>query len=246
MANPFGVAGQLAVIQASKRAVSRVLMHLGLRSTPRCDAIATGSLEEIERVYSEVFDQERDYDVLDESNRPKLAYVGRYADTVDGPLLDAGCGRGNVLRFLHERGCQVFGIELSTICYEKYLRDLPAANVDILSWANGGSTYAGCVCTDVLEHIPIDQVDGTIGALRRMSPSLFAGVANHSSIHAGRELHVIREGIGWWVRRLGLHYPEVTVIVPDRSDDVLWKHFQNEVFFFLRCSVSQIEFSRTR
>jgi SAM-dependent methyltransferase len=39
--------------------------------------------------------------------------VGRWADAVDGRILDAGCGPGLWTRFLHDRGHRMLGVDLS-------------------------------------------------------------------------------------------------------------------------------------
>ena len=194
----------------------------------------SGDVVAVERAYSEVFEHEPNYDTLDEANLPKLPYILQYAKSIPGKIIDAGCGRGNVLRHLSENGCSAFGVEISKKCFEQYLQNQPAANADIVSWCKAGHTYDGCVCTDVLEHIPPDQLDATLVSLRRLSPSLFAGIANTSSVHSGYELHVIREGISWWVRHLARHYSRLSIIVPRQEDEVLWRHFHNEAFFFIR------------
>ncbi len=130
-------------------------------------------------------------------------------------------------------GVDAFGIEISPTCVAKYLRGLPVVNSDIVSWAAAGHRYGGLVCTDVLEHIPPDQIDRTIEALHALAPAAFFGIANHSSIHNGHELHVIQQGFGWWIRKIGTFYRNVEIIVPKRADEVLWSHFQNEKFFFV-------------
>ncbi|MHB9005275.1 MAG: class I SAM-dependent methyltransferase [Coriobacteriia bacterium] len=199
------------------------------------EKLVSGDVVAVEQAYSEVFEHEPSYDTLDAANLPKLTYLLEYARSISGNIIDAGCGRGNVLRHLNQNGCPTFGVEISKICFEQYLQNLPAANVDIVSWSKTGHTYDGCICTDVLEHIPLDQLDPTLEALRRLSPSLFAGIANTSSVHSGYELHVIREGISWWVQHLAPHYSRLSIIVPRQEDEVLWRHFHNEAFFFIRC-----------
>lgn len=133
-------------------------------------------------------------------------------------------------------GVDAFGIELSPVAVEKYLQELPVVNSDIVAWADQGHKYKGCISTDVMEHIPPDQIDDTLAALSKLSPSVFLGIANHSSIHNGHELHVIQEDIEWWKRKVGAHFPNVEVVKPDAGDTVLVEHFQNEVFFFIEAS----------
>lgn len=195
---------------------------------------AVGDVDAVKSVYDDVFENDENFDVLDSSNEPKLKYVLRYAKAIDGKILDAGCGRGSVLRYMLDNGIDAFGIELSPVCVEKYLEGLPVANADIVTWSEGGHQYRGCISTDVMEHIPLDQIDATLAALAKLSPSVFLGIANHSSVHNGHELHVIQEGIDWWKRKIGAHFSKVSVIEPDADDTVLSDHFRKEVFFFIQ------------
>lgn len=201
---------------------------------PRRGKLAVGSVAQVAAVYDEVFERDERFDTLDISNTPKLKYVLRYAQPISGQVLDAGCGRGSVLRYMLDNGVDAFGVELSKAACDRYLQGLPHANADIISWSDEGRKYAGRVCTDVLEHIPPDQIHKVLAALAKLAPSGFLGIANHSSIHEGHELHVIQKGRNWWVEQLSKHYRDVDVVAPDAGDDVLAGHFKKDVFFFIR------------
>ncbi|HEX5776140.1 MAG TPA: methyltransferase domain-containing protein, partial [Caulobacteraceae bacterium] len=121
---------------------------------PRRGRPAVGNIDAVAAVYDDVFEKDLAFDTLDTSNAPKLKYVLDFAKSIDGKVLDAGCGRGSVLRHMLDNGVDAFGIELSASACRMYLQGLPHANADIISWADQGHTYEGLVCTDVLEHIP--------------------------------------------------------------------------------------------
>lgn len=201
---------------------------------PRRGRPAVGSVAEVAAVYDEVFEKDERFDTLDIINTPKLKYVLRYTQGVRGKVLDAGCGRGSVLRYMLDNGIDAFGVELSKSACEKYLQGLPHANADIITWAEQGHRYAGLICTDVLEHIPPDQIHRVLAALAKLAPSGFLGVANHSSIHEGHELHVIQKGRDWWGKQLREHFRSVEVVPPEADDEVLMGHFKKDVFFFIK------------
>ncbi len=201
---------------------------------PRRGTPAVGSVADVRAVYDDVFENDEGFDVLDISNEPKLKYVLDFARTIDGAVLDAGCGRGSVLRYMLDNGVDAFGIELSKAACDMYLQGVPHANADIISWADEGHTYPGLICTDVLEHIPPDQIDGVIAALARLAPKGLLGIANHSSIHNGHELHVIQKGHRWWVSKLAEKFAKVEVIPPLAEDVVLVGHFKADRFFLIR------------
>lgn len=206
---------------------------------PRRGKPAVGSVSEVAAVYDDVFENDKNFDTLDSGNAPKLKYVQRYATKVEGHVLDAGSGRGSVLRYMLDQGVDAFGIELSKSACDMYLQGLPHANADIISWAKQGHRYEGLVCTDVLEHIPREELDGVLSALATMAPSGLLGIANHSSIHNGHELHVIQEGRRWWMKRLGQYFRSVEVVKPDAEDEVLVRNFDKDVFFFLHVASDQ-------
>lgn len=138
---------------------------------------------------------------------PKDVIVDLYAKSVGGYILDAGCGQGIHLRRMLENGIDAFGIEISTICCQKYLGGLPHENIDICSFASQSERlFNGIVCCDVLEHIPLGRLDETIESLTSLAPSALLGLANHSDIQCGEELHLIQEDIEWWTRKLSLFY----------------------------------------
>ncbi len=77
---------------------------------------------------------------------------------LDGPVLDFGCGNGDLLMRLRDRGLEASGIELDTPRINAGLR--PAARDHVilydgalpLPYADGA--FMGAVATEVLEHIP--------------------------------------------------------------------------------------------
>lgn len=212
----------------------RIAKQLRRAIAPRRGKPAVGSVADVQAVYDDVFENDEGFDILDISNEPKLAYVLDFAPTIDGTVLDAGCGRGSVLRHMLDNGVDAFGVELSKAACDMYLQGVPHANADIISWADQGHTYPGLICTDVLEHIPPDQIDAVIDALARLAPKGLLGIANHSSIHNGHELHVIQKGHRWWVSKLGEKFSKVTVVPPQATDVVLVGHFKADRFFFIR------------
>lgn len=215
------------------RALAR---NIRRKIAPRRGVPAVGSVDEVRAVYDEVFEKDEHFDILDVSNSSKLSYVMDFAKSVAGTVLDAGSGRGSVLRFMLDNGIDAFGIELSTAACNKYLQGLPHVNADIITWAERGYTYPGLISTDVMEHIPPDQIDAVLEALAKLAPRAFLGIANHSSIHEGHELHVIQQGHKWWMQRVGQYFPHVELIRPKPGDAVLEEHLRKDRFFFLLAS----------
>ena len=162
-----------------------------------------------EATYDKIYKQVDNYNFFDPR---KNAYVDVYARSIRGRILDAGCGEGAHLKRMLGNKIEAFGIELSGVCCQKYLTDLPHRNVDIVTHATSGTTYDGLICMDVLEHISPAELEDNLKALRRLSPSVFLGIANHSDVQGGMELHHIQENSGWWLKRLGSHFSRCTLV----------------------------------
>ena len=165
----------------------------------------------IKNVYDKIYSVNLDYNF---HYPPKDLMVDLYAQMVGGKILDAGCGQGIHLRRLLENGVDAFGVEMSEVCCQKYLYDLPHENSDICSFAaQSDQQFDGIVCFDVLEHIPVELINKTIESLATLAPSALLGLANHSDIQCGEELHLVQEDIEWWIRKLSPYYSAVYPIV---------------------------------
>lgn len=127
-------------------------------------------------------------------------------------VLDAGCGEGwNISKLLEEK-FDVFGIEISDICCAEHLQNLPHKCTDIISYSKENIKYDALICFDVLEHISYNDIDETINALSIMAPKALLGVANHSDIQFGHELHLIQQQIPYWENKFKNYYQEVNFV----------------------------------
>lgn len=134
-----------------------------------------------------------------------------FADKIKGKILDAGCGRGHASKMLIEAGHDVFAIELSDICCERFLKDIPHECADIITHCRK-NRYGGVVCMGVLEHIPYEEIDETIEAISKAADSALFAIANHSDVQLGVELHIIQESKEWWEKRLLQFYKKCHLV----------------------------------
>lgn len=142
----------------------------------------------------------------------KDAHVKRFFSGVRGRVVDVGCGRGHYVRMLRAAGIDAAGIEISPSCCEKYLQDVPHHCCGPAEHVAEGNRYDALLCTDVVEHIHPDGLHDFLSSVSALSDRALFGVANHSDIHEGIELHLIQQGPGWWQRRLLDHYVEVALV----------------------------------
>lgn len=152
-------------------------------------------------VYDQIYTNIANYNVV---HSQKDLLVDFYAKSVSGNILDAGCGQGLHLKRLLQQGFETLGLEMSTVCCEKYLQELPHVNDDIVHFSEvTNSRFSGVICMDVLEHIPdAAGVRKIAESLSKISTSVLFGIANHSDVLDGIELHLIQEDSQWWLSLL--------------------------------------------
>jgi SAM-dependent methyltransferase len=115
--------------------------------------------------------------------------LDRFAARVgDGRVCDVGCGPGHVARYLHERGSDVFGIDLSPemVQLAKKLNpgiDFRVDDLRALQLADG--CLAGIVAFYSVIHVPAERLVAALGELRRV---LQPGGRLLLAVHEGREI----------------------------------------------------------
>jgi SAM-dependent methyltransferase len=112
-----------------------------------------------------------------------------------GPACDMGCGPGHVARYLHERGVQVCGIDLSPVLVERARRLTPAVEFrlgDMSALDAPDESWAGIAAFYSLIHIPRDDLPQALCELQRV---LRPGGTLLVAFHIGDECIHLDE---WW------------------------------------------------
>jgi len=96
----------------------------------------------------------------------------RLGDLKGKRVLDAGCGDGKVLSELVDRGCEVYGRDMSAkaVAFARLL--VPEANVgicDLRSLDFQDSFFDSIILFSVLEHIPIADMQKVLAELSRVT-----------------------------------------------------------------------------
>ena len=164
----------------------------------------------LKSVYNDIYATIKNYNFVEPT---KNAIVDSFVQLINGKILDAGCGEGVHLKRILSYGYDAFGVELSSTCCERFLKDIPHDNNDIINFSRSTTIkFNGILCMDVLEHIPYEDIDETIDSLKNISNIAMYGIANHSDILNGVELHIIQQDYNWWLRKLKLFYKNVYLI----------------------------------
>lgn len=147
------------------------------------DAVAE---EYARRIYDELAHKPLDRELLD-----------RFAAAVRGvgPVADVGCGPGHVARYLHERGVDVVGIDLSDgmVALARRLNEgIEFRAGDMTRLADADATWAGIVCWYSILHVPRGEV---VAALRELGRVLRPGGLLLLAFHIGSDV-IHRDE--WW------------------------------------------------
>ena len=137
-----------------------------------------------------IFD-ELQYKPLDRQLLDRLA-----ASVPEGGIIcDLGCGPGQIARYLHERGAQVIGIDLSTQMIEQARQLNPGLEFkqgNMLALDIEDGAWAGIAAFYSIIHIPRDEVVTALHELKRvLQPGGWLLVA----FHLGTEVLHLEE---WW------------------------------------------------
>ncbi len=118
-------------------------------------------------------------------------------------ICDAGCGPGHVARYLHDRGANVYGLDLSTAMVSEAIRRNPDIEFrigDITDLAGEPTDLAGIVAFYSLIHLPREAVTAVLGNMRRhLRPNGRLFIAFHIG---SDELHIDE----WWGRSVSLDF----------------------------------------
>jgi SAM-dependent methyltransferase len=121
------------------------------------------------------------------------AVLGWYAELVDGPVLEVGCGPGHVTADLAARGVDAAGLDLSPAMVAQARRAHPGLRFDVGSMTDLHGSYGGLVAWYSLIHIPPGLRPQVLAGFARV---LRPGGRLLLAFQTGDELRHITEGYG--------------------------------------------------
>lgn len=132
-------------------------------------------------------------------------FLDALADRVRGAgaVLDVGCGPGHVAAYLHARGVDVRGVDLSPamVAQARALHpDVPFVVGDFAALDAADGAYAAVVAFYALIHVPRGGLAAAFGELRRV---LQPGGALLAAFHLGDEVRHLDE---WWGRAVDVDF----------------------------------------
>lgn len=154
----------------------------------------------MKEIYDEVYNKVERYDLMIEYKQ-ELVKQHLEPSLTTSKIIDIGCGKGHYARNIMSWGYEDYlGVEFSTACSQKFLQDVPHVNEDFLEYGKTitENEYDVALCMDVVEHLPHNLINDFVGNIANAAPKAIIGVANHSDVFLGKELHLIQEGEPWW------------------------------------------------
>jgi len=188
------------------------LLHLPLARMKRPEMLdLQSSYNRIAQAYVEHLFHELEHKPLDR------ALLNRFAEQVRGlgPVCDMGCGPGHIAQYLHGRGVDVCGVDLSPGMVEQARRlnpAIPFTQGDMLSLNAADESWGGIVAFYSLIHLPRSTV---VLALRELKRVLRSEGVLFLAFHIGQEtLH--RDEL--WGEEVSLDF---LLFQPDEMKDYL-------------------------
>ena len=140
----------------------------------------------------------------------------------EGLVLDFGCGTGRAALGLSRAGCDVLCIDFADNCRDEEAMGLPFLQWDLTRPLPPHANYG--ICTDVMEHIPTDDVETVVGNIMAAADNVFFQISTVPDLMGaliGQDLHLTVRPHHWWAELLG------------RLGTVSWQHDAGEASLFV-------------
>lgn len=115
-------------------------------------------------------------------------------------LIDIGSGRGQVLSYIKNiyTNANITSVDLEKFNNIKIDNFIKCDLSNQTDRNNICGLYDILICTDVFEHLDKSFIEDVINMCSKLSNKCIFGIANHSDIQNGIELHTIQENDLWW------------------------------------------------
>jgi SAM-dependent methyltransferase len=145
-------------------------------SDPRADRLRAG--------YATVARAYREHLIDELANKPlDRAFLGAFAERCHGPIVDLGCGPGQVTRYLADRGASVEGIDLSPQMVEEATASHPGLAFrvgDMFALPHADGALAGIVAFYSIVHLRSDELVPPLREMHRvLAPAGLLALAFH-------------------------------------------------------------------
>lgn len=140
----------------------------------------------------------------------------------EGMVIDFGCGTGRAALRMREKGLNVFLIDFADNCRDEEAQSLPFIQWDLTSPIPQSAEYG--FCTDVMEHIPPEDVEFVIKNIMNAATHVFfqiSTVDDDMGEAIGEPLHLTVKNHSWWKELFNC-----------RGHSILWEEEQEMASLF--------------
>lgn len=190
-------------LQAEKfQETSKALIEAGCR----IEVHGEGLLPDMFRAPKEVLDEAAKYEKMwGVSDYRKMSpgeeAAGMFLDVVkpDGPIIDFGCGTGRGGLRLADNGHAVTLVDFASNCRDEAAKYLPFVQWDLTKPLEITAPYG--YCTDVMEHVPTDDVETVIRNILDAANTTYfqiSTIPDNFGAVIGQSLHLTVQPHYWW------------------------------------------------
>jgi hypothetical protein len=125
------------------------------------------------------------------------------AHATRGKIIDFGCGTGRASLELAKHGFEPVLIDFTDNCRDREARSLPFVQWDLTDKIPVSAPYG--LCTDVMEHIPTEDVEKVIANITAAAGQVLfqiATVPDRFGATIGQRLHLTVRDHDWWAARM--------------------------------------------
>lgn len=129
-------------------------------------------------------------------------------------IIDVGSGRGVFLKEIHniKNDVKIVSLDLNNYHNLDFV-EFHKFNFSNCETFEIKEKYDLLTCMDVLEHVDKLIIEESIRFLSKLAKTAVLGIANHSDIIDGVELHLIQENAEWWTELLSKYFT-IDAMVP--------------------------------
>lgn len=132
---------------------------------------------------------------------PGEQLVEQFIDIIrpTGLIVDFGCGTGRASLALSKLGHEVVLVDFADNCRDEEALDLPFLEWDLTHPCPLTAPYG--ICTDVMEHIPLKDVDTVLKNIMNSAKTCFFQISTVQDVYGdviGQRLHHTVRPFEWW------------------------------------------------
>lgn len=170
------------------------------------------------KYYEEIYKTRSDYK---RDLEPMYENITAFLTFKPNSVLDYGCGRGNLADlFAKNYGSNIYKYDPAIAEFSEF----PTGNYEL------------AVNTDVLEHVPEEEIDGIIKNIRALCQNAFFNVhLSHASeiLSNGENAHCTIKPPHWWLQKVKRHFPQAYIVpsnYPNSCSIITWKPSAYKIF----------------